>query len=182
MLVVSSVVALAMTGAVMAQSVQSAASAVDGQVEFRDEATGKVWTPGAVSQDGKPIKAEDRAFDPNSQATADEMVVVRNPAMHIMGLVPPTAGPNVPVVSVDHPSLKAIPGRNWVTAVYVTNNSTAPIAPVLGCQVSNGGRVVEQTLVHLMTIAPGERWGVSVAGPPTDVFVDQMNCRVLTPG
>jgi hypothetical protein len=179
----SGVVAFVMSGAAMAQTVESASSAsADGQVEFRDESTGKVWTPSSVSQDGKPIKEADRAFDPRAQVTSGDTIIVRNPNMHIMGLVAPTAGPNVPIVSVDHPMLKAIPGRNWITAVYVTNNSAAPIAPVLGCQITNGGQAVEQYQVHLTTIAPGERWGVSIAGPPTDVFVDQMTCRVLTPG
>jgi hypothetical protein len=180
LLAMSAAVVLTMTGAVMAQTVQSASSA-DGRVEFRDETTGKVWTPNSVSQDGKPSKPEDRAFDPKAQPTTDEMVIVANPDMHVMGLVTPTAGPDVPVVGVDHPMLKAIPGHNWITAVYVTNNSAAAIAPVLGCRLTNGGRVVQQSEVHLTTIAPGERWGVSMAGPPTDVFVDQMTCQVLTP-
>jgi hypothetical protein len=151
LMTLSGVVAFAMSGAAMAQTVESASSAsADGQVEFRDEATGKIWTPSSVSQDGKPIKEADRAFDPRAQVTSGDTIIVRNPNMHIMGLITPTAGPNVPIVTVDHPMLKAIPGRNWITAVYVTNNSAGPIAPVLGCQ--------------------------------TDVFVDQMTCRVLTPG
>jgi len=183
LLVVGSVFAFAVAAAAaMAQtSVQSAALSPNGTVEFRDQTTGKTWTPSEVSQDGKPISAEDRAFDARAQATMTDGVVVQRPYMHLLGLVPITAGPNMPVVSIDHPVLQAVPGRRWLTALYVTNNSIDVVQPVLGCQVSNAGRVVEETRVMVPTIGSGERWGVSVYGPTTDVFVDRVTCRVIAP-
>jgi len=88
---------------------------------------------------------------------------------------------DLPVVSIDNPSLHAIPGQRWQTALYVTNNSMDVVQPVLGCEISNGGRVVEETRVIVPAIGPGERWGVSAYGPPTGIFVDRVTCRVIAP-
>jgi hypothetical protein len=180
LLVLGSVFAFG-AAAAMAQTSVNAVVSPTGTMEFRDQTTGKTWTPGDVSKDARPIASEDRAFDPRTQATMTDGVVVQRPTMHLLGLVPITAGPNMPIVSIDNPNLQAIPGQRWMTALYLTNNSIEPVQAVLGCQVSNGDRVVEETRVMVPTIGSGERWGVSMYGPPTDVFVDRVTCRVVTP-
>jgi hypothetical protein len=179
LLVLGSLVAFGMAaGATMAQTSVAAVSE-NGTVEFRDQITGKTWSPSEVSQDGKPVSAEDRAFDPRAQVATANEVVVQHPNMHLLELVPITANPGMPIISIDNPNLQAIPGQHWQTALYVTNNSMDVVQPVLGCEISNGGRVVEETRVIVPVIGPGERWGVSAYGPPTSIFVDRVTCRVI---
>jgi hypothetical protein len=182
LLVLGSVVVFSMAAAAaLAQTSAPVAISANGTTEFHDQVTGKTWSANEVSQDGKPVSAEDRAFDPQVQVATAEGVVVHDPHMHLLGLVPITAGPGMPIVSIDNPSLHAIPGQRWQTALYVTNNSMDVVQPVLGCEISNGGRVVEDTKVVVPPIGPGERWGASVYGPSTDIFVDRVTCRVIAP-
>ena len=156
------------------------------QTQFRDEKTGKIWTPENVSKDNQlrpanePSTPADRAFDPKAQiATAN--VVVQRPPANVLGTVPITAGPTVPLVTLESPSLQAIPGDRWVAPIYVTNNSGAVASAQVGCTFTNGGRSVQETRVIVPTAGPGQRLGMPVYGPRTDVFVDRVLCRVLTP-
>ena len=82
----------------------------NGMTQFKDEKTGKVWTPENVSKDNQtpaqqaavPSTSADKAFDPNSQTVGTQMVVQR-PRGNLMGMVPITAGPSVPTVVIDSP-------------------------------------------------------------------------------
>jgi hypothetical protein len=162
------------------------ASAV-GQTQFRDEKTGKVWTPDNVSKDNQirpanePSTPADRAFDPKAQVAAAPAVVVQRPAANLLGIVPITAGPSVPIVTLDSPSLQAIPGDRWVAPIYVTNNSGGETNAQVGCTFTNAGRSVQETRVIVPTAGPGQRLGMPVYGPRTEIFVDRVLCRVLTP-
>jgi hypothetical protein len=161
---------------------------VDGVAQFKDERTGKVWTPENVSKDNQtpqqqaamPTTPADKAFDPNSQSVATQ-VVVQRPRGNLMGTVPITAGPTVPAVVIDSPWLQAVPQQNWLSVLYVTNNSANVVDPVVGCTFSNGGRAVQDTRIVLSPAGPGERWGVPVYGPPVSTFVDRVTCRLLSP-
>lgn len=161
---------------------------VDGVAQFKDERTGKVWTPENVSKDNQtpqqqaamPTTPADKAFDPNSQSVATQ-VVVQRPRGNLMGTVPITAGPTVPAVVIDSPWLQAVPQQNWLSVLYVTNNSANVVDPVVGCTFSNGGRPVQDTRIVLSPAGPGERWGVPVHGPPVSTFVDRVTCRLLSP-
>ncbi len=59
--------------------------APNGVTQFKDERTGKVWTPENVSKDNQtpqqqaavPSTPADKAFDPNAQASATQVVVQR---------------------------------------------------------------------------------------------------------
>jgi hypothetical protein len=171
-----------MAGSVLGQSAagQTASGA------FRDEKTGKVWTPETVSQDNKagpatPMSAEDKAFDPRRQQTVVEGVTVQRPRANLMGVLPVTAGPNVPLVTLDGASLQAVPGERWLTVIYVTNNSATVVDTVVGCTFTNGDRKVEETRVIVQPAGPGERLGLPVYGPPVDLFVDRATCRVISP-
>ncbi len=160
----------------------------NGVTEFRDEKTGKVWTPENVSKDNQtpqqqaatPSTPADKAFDPTTQAVPTQIVTQR-PRGNLMGTVPITAGPTVPVVVIDSPWLQAVPNQNWLSVLYVTNNSANVVDPVIGCTFTNGGRPVQDTRVVLNPAGPGERWGVPVYGPPVSVFVDRVTCRVISP-
>ena len=160
----------------------------NGMTQFKDEKTGKVWTPENVSKDNQtpaqqaavPSTSADKAFDPNSQTVGTQMVVQR-PRGNLMGMVPITAGPSVPTVVIDSPWLQAVPQQNWLSVLYITNNSANVVDPVVGCVFTNGGRPVQDTRVVLSPAGPGERWGVPVYGPPVSTFVDRVTCRLLSP-
>ena len=160
----------------------------NGMTQFKDEKTGKVWTPENVSKDNQtpaqqaavPSTSADKAFDPNSQTVGTQMVVQR-PRGNLMGMVPITAGPSVPTVVIDSPWLQAGPQQNWLSVLYITNNSANVVDPVVGCVFTNGGRPVQDTRVVLSPAGPGERWGVPVYGPPVSTFVDRVTCRLLSP-
>jgi len=176
----SSVAAIAVAASSMAQT-------ATGATQFRDEKTGKVWTPDNVSKDNQlrpsnePTTAADKAFNPDAQVATAAGIVVQRPTANLMGLVPITAGPNVPIVTIDSPSLQAIPGDRWVAPLYVTNNSSAEANAQVGCTFTNGGRSVQETRIVVPTAGPGQRLAMPVYGPRTDVFVDRVLCRVLTP-
>jgi hypothetical protein len=183
---VGCVVVAAMAAPAVAQTagVQSGVTA-GGTAQFRDAKTGKVWTPENVSKDNRPQSANqpttpaDKAFDPNAQIATAGAVVVQRPRANLMGKVPITAGPTVPIVTIDGPSLQAIPGERWLTVLYVTNNSAAEANPQIACTFTNGSRPVQETHVIVPTAGPGDRLGVPVYGPRTDIFVDRVLCRLL---
>lgn len=171
-----------------APGVIGAGVSANGVTQFKDERTGKVWTPDNVSKDNQtpqqqaamPATPADKAFDPNSQSIATQ-VVIQRPRGNLMGTVPITAGPTVPAVVIDSPWLQAVPQQNWLSVLYVTNNSADVVDPVVGCTFTNGGRPVQDTRVVLSPAGPGERWGVPVYGPPVTAFVDRVTCRLLSP-
>ena len=153
--------------------------------EFRDSRTGRVWTPELVQDDiaeSNPNAYVNRAFDPRAQGAVVPGIVVQHPHAKLMGTVPFTAGPSVPIVDVEAPSLQAIPTKHWLAVLYVTNNSANTVNVVLDCHFTNHGAKVEDTRVMVPPAGPGERLGVPVRGPQTDVFVDRVACGVVTPG
>jgi hypothetical protein len=172
------------TFALAMMAASSLAQTAPGQ--FLDPRTGKVWTPEIVSQDNKagpatPSSARDRAFDPRSQVTVVEGVTVQRPRANLMAVLPVTAGPGVPIVSLEGATLQAVPGERWLTVIYITNNSANVIDVVVGCTFTNANRKVEDTRVIVPPAGPGERLGVPVYGPPVDLFVDRATCRVIAP-
>lgn len=158
-----------------------------GQTQFRDERTGQVWTPDNVSQDNRPRPANeprtaaDRAFDPSAQVATANGIDIQRPAATLMGTVPITAGPSVPVAVLESPSLQAVPGGRWVAPLYVTNNSAGDVNAQVGCTFTNGGRSVQEARVVVPTAHAGQRLATVVYGPRTEVFVDRVLCRLLTP-
>jgi hypothetical protein len=177
---------LAIAGALAVLGV-SAAVAQD-MPQYRDSRTGKVWTPIVNEQYDQQQEASvpdddaiNRAFDPRSQDVRVPGVIVQHPRANVMGTVPITAGPSVPLVTLDLPSLQVLPARHWLTILYVTNNSAGTIDAVVGCRFTNQGRTVEATRVVVPPAGPGERLGVAVRGPRYDIFVDRVACQLLSP-
>ena len=127
------------------------------------------------------ISSQDKAFDPQAQRAVIEGVTVQRPRAQLMGVLPVTAGPNVPLVTLDGASLQALPGERWLTALYVTNNSDAVANAVVGCLFTNADRKVEDTRVIVPPAGPGERWALQVYGPRVDIFVDRVTCQIISP-
>jgi hypothetical protein len=175
---------LAIVGALVAFT--ASAAMAQSLPQYRDSRTGTLWTPVLNEQIEQqeayiPDPSVDRAFDPRSQNVRIQGTVVQHPRGNLMGTVPITAGPAVPLMTLDLPSLQVIPQRHWLTILYVTNNSAGTIDAVVGCHFTNQGRTVETTRVIVPPAGPGERLGLPVRGPRYDIFVDQVSCQLLSP-
>jgi len=153
--------------------------------QVTDTRTGKVWTPSWRSEDsrqsGDPRLPMNRAFDPRDQTASIPGMTVQYPRANLMGVVPITAGPSVPIMAVDAPSLQAVPTEYWIAILYVTNNSASSINPVVDCHFTNGDQKVESIRVMVPTAGPGERLGVAVRGPGVGMFVDRVTCLPMAP-
>lgn len=150
--------------------------------QIRDARTGKVWTPEPVCVEPSQASSySNKAFDPSGQSVQAEGPVVQHPRAQVMDTVPTTAGPTVPLMTLDVPSLQVLPGQHWLSILYVTNNSANTVNTVVACHFANGGRQVEDVRVIMPPAGPGERLGVPVHGPRYDIFVDHVACDVITP-
>ena len=156
-------------------------AASTGAPEFRDPKSGQVWTPETVGQDGRPLAGpEDKAFDPRAQ-NAPAMIAEQRVRGRSVGTVPVTAGPTVPIVVMDNPTLRAVPGQRWQVVMYLDNNSNQIVNPVIECRFLNGGNTVMDTRAKVAQTAPSIRQGLLIYGPRVDVFVDRASCRVTSP-
>lgn len=176
-------IGVTMASAALAQAPRSSveAAASTGTPEFRDPKTGQVWTPETVGQDGRPLTGpEDKAFNPEAQNVPARSVEQRVRGRPV-GTVPVTAGPTVPIVAMDSPSLRAVPGQRWQAVMYLDNNSGNPVDPVIECRFSNAGNPVMDARAIVQTTAPSVRQGLVIYGPRTDVFIDRATCRVTAP-
>ena len=153
-----------------------------GMPEFRDPKTGQIWTPENVGRGpiGKPTPA-DLAFDPLAQAERYQGLVVQRPKFAPLGWSAPTAGPSTPLMTIDNASLRAVPGRRWQVVLYVNNNSSGTLAPMIDCRFTNAGKPVEETRVLLPGVGAGMHGGITIFGPRTDLFVDRATCRIVSP-
>jgi hypothetical protein len=168
---------LATISAVLALTVASAAF---GQA-FRDPVTGQVWTPENVGGGpADPTKPENRAFNPQGQSVVAGSTV-QTPNVRPIGTVPITAGPTVPIAAIDNATLVAIPSQRWEVVLYLNNNSAGAINPVIECLFTNAGNPVEKVTANLPPVAGGQRVGLTIYGPATNLFVNRADCRLLSP-
>jgi len=176
-------VALVCASPVLAQAPRSTVDmpVSAGLPEFRDPKTGQIWTPNNVGLVPGPNTPADRAFDPLGQVARVDGVVVQRPKVTPLGAVPISAGPTVPIVTVENASLRAVPERRWQVVLYLNNNSGRTVVPLLHCSFTNGGKPVEETRVLLPAVGAGVRVGLTVHGPKTNIFVDRATCRVESP-
>jgi hypothetical protein len=174
--------AIGLAGASLAQNI-AARPGYPGQVT--DTRTGKVWAPNWDSLDAyqptDPSHRVNREFDPRSQTASIPGVINQRPRAQLLGTVPITAGPGVPIMAIDAPSLQAVPGERWVSILYVTNNSGGSIDPIVDCHFTNNGQKVESIRLYVPTAGPGERLGLAVRGPKVDMFVDKVTCVPMAP-
>src|SRR5690349_5498493 len=73
---------------------------IQGVPQFKDPKTGQVWTPLNVGRQSGPPTPQDLAFDPLAQAVYVKGVVTQRPTLVLLGSVPITAGPTVPLVEI----------------------------------------------------------------------------------
>jgi hypothetical protein len=152
-----------------------------GEPEFRDPKTGQIWTPENVGQDGKPLKPGDQAFDPLAQAVVVGGVVQQQATSKFIAKIPVTVGPTVPMVDIDNPTLRVVPGARWRVAIYLNNNTASMMSPIIDCTFTNDGRKVEETWVLIQPTAGGTRVALTFYGPRSEIFVDMVSCRVAEP-
>jgi hypothetical protein len=182
-----SLAALTAAGTAIAQMPRPAVDAtpqsmaMPDEPQFRDPKTGQVWTPANVGQRSGPNTPEDKAFNPAAQEVVVRGVVQEKVAPRIIGSVPITAGPTVPLVEIDSPTLRAIPGGRWRVVLYLSNNSGSTFSPVVECQFKNGQRIVQRTEGLLPPTAGGQRVGFTLWGPRSQDFVDYVHCMVVSP-
>ena len=176
-------VAMMAAGAAEAQVPRSYVemSASQGVPQFKDPKTGRIWTPLNVGQRSGPPTPEDLAFDPLSQAVYVKGVITQRPTLVPLGSVPITAGPTVPIVEIDNPTLSAVPGKRWQVVLYIQNNSATVQVPLLNCRFTNSGRLVEETHVLVPAVAAGVRGAMLIYGPKVELFVDRVQCAVKSP-
>ena len=148
--------------------------------EFRDPRTGQIWTPYNVGQERGPVSPADRAFNPDAQVVTIRGVVDQQAATQFITNVPMIAGPTVPLVSLDSPTLTVLPGARWQMTIYLNNNATVTYNPVLDCRFTNSGRLVEQSRVTMAPVAAGSRLLLTLQGPPSNIFVDNATCGVAS--
>jgi hypothetical protein len=152
---------------------------------FTDTRTGKVWTPNWGTEDPtQPTNLNhpvNREFDPRGQTAGAPGMVYQQPRANLMGIVPITAGPSVPIMTIDAPSLQAVPGQRWISILYVTNNSANTIDPIVDCHFTNNGQKVESVRVTVPPAGPGERLGLAIRGPRVDMYVDKVTCMAMSP-
>jgi hypothetical protein len=150
-----------------------------------DTRTGRTWTPDIIPlndpRSGPMDPAVDKAFNPHNQIAMVPGTVIQRPRANLMGVVPITAGPTVPLITLDAPSLQAIPGAHWLAILYLTNNSANTVDAVVDCHFTNQGAKVEDVRLLVPPAGPGERLGVPVRGPRTDLFVNQVVCQLMSP-
>ena len=172
LLAIGGLVGLGLTGVATAQ-------------EFRDSRTGKTWTPDLIQEsiaESNPNAQVNRAFDPRAQGAVVPGIVTQHPHAKLMGTVPFTAGPSVPIVDVDaRRRCRPSTAKHWLAVLYITNNSAGTVNVVIDCHFTNGGAKVLDTRVIVPPAGPGERLGIPVRGPQTDLFVDRVGCGVVTP-
>ena len=124
-LLVGAAGALSLAISALAQAPRSGveSSPSTGAPEFRDPKTGQIWTPLNVGQRTTPDSSPaDRAFDPRAQAATVEGIVVQKVPVSPLGSVPITAGPAVPIVTLETATLQAVPGQRWQVTMYLSNN------------------------------------------------------------
>ncbi len=139
--------------------------------------------PATVGKDHVPVPPEDRAFDPSAQRVVPDHIGLLVPPLRRIGTVPVRSGPgtNVPVVTLEAPQMRAVPGDRWVLSLVLANNSARDVDVRLMCTFRNGGRRVADVAVMMRDVMSGDRVATEVAGPPVTDFVDNVPCRVLSP-
>jgi hypothetical protein len=141
-------------------------------------------SPAAVGKDRIPVPPRDRAFDPGAQQMAMQHIGDVSPPLRRIGKTSPISavpGAPAPVVTLEPPTLRAIPGGAWQLTLNLSNNSARPIDARLACTFRNGARPVADVNVLMREVGAGDQVGADVAGPPVTTFVDSASCNILAP-
>lgn len=149
----------------------------------RAAAPAPVYTPATVGKDGVPVPPEDRAFDPTAQRTPPEHIGLVEASLRQVGSVPVTAMPGtaVPLISLEAPFLRPIPGQRWELALLTTNNSPRVLDIQVTCVFRNGDRPVADVEALMRGVRSGDRVATELPGPQITTFVDNATCQVRSP-
>ncbi|TXL82207.1 hypothetical protein FHP25_00460 [Vineibacter terrae] len=154
--------------------------------------------PSRVGQDDKPVAPEDRAFDPRTQGRGGPGTTIGaapgvvlpgqgpstvEPQWRRIGAVPIRSAPGtqVPVVTLELPGLRPGPDYRWQLSMALANNTARTFDVTIACAFNNGDRKVSDMTIILRNVRGGEKVGADIAGPPTNQFVDNAPCHVISP-
>ncbi len=71
--------------------------------------------------------------------------------------------------------------RYWQVSIAITSNTPRTLTTQIQCTFLNAGQPVGDAYFGPTDIAAGEQISTELIGPPTTVFVDSTNCKVLSP-
>ena len=131
-----------------------------------------------------PPADPDAAFNPRAASTAYQQQGMPRPQSELRRTGPrpvPSASSNMPLVSLQVTNLTYGAARYWQVTVAVTSNVGRVLDTQVQCSFLNGGRSVGEATLGPVQLAAGEQVSTDLIGPPTTVFVDSTNCRVLSP-
>ena len=86
-----------------------------------------------------------------------------------------------PLVNLAAANLTYGEARYWQVTITVTSNTPRTLTTQIQCTFLNAGQPVGDAYFGPTDIAAGEQISTELIGPPTTVFVDSTNCRVLSP-
>lgn len=146
-------------------------------------AASPVYTPATVGKDSVPVPPADRAFDPSAQRMPPVHLGLVEASLRQVGNVPITAVPGtaVPLISMEAPFLRPIPGQRWELALLAANNSPRVLDIQVTCVFRNGDRPVADIEALMRGVRPGDRVATELPGPQITTFVDNANCQVRPP-
>jgi len=131
-----------------------------------------------------PAADPDRAFNPRDTAYRPPEGPGPRPQPQVRRTGPrpvPNYGSSMPVVTLQASNLTYGDSRYWQVTVSVTSNVNRTIDTQIQCSFLNGGRSVGEAYFGPIQLAAGEQASTDLIGPPTTVFVDSTNCRVMNP-
>jgi hypothetical protein len=144
--------------------------------------------PGGSDEDSvNPTPYADRAYNPNDPndrrgVGADPYPPPPQPQVRRTGPGPlPGGAGRLPVVSLQTSDFGYNEQRYWQVAVDLANNIGQVIDAEVQCTFTNANRPVKDAYFLASAMAPGEHVMTEVIGPPTNIFVDGVTCRVTRP-
>jgi hypothetical protein len=143
-------------------------------------------TLGGPTSLAPPSNDPDRAFNPRDSSAgyrpSEGSMPRPQPPLRRSGPRPvPNYNQAMPLVSLGVSNLTYGESRYWQVTVTVTSNTTRSLDTQVRCNFLNGGRSVGEAYLGPVLIAAGEQISTELIGPPTTVFVDSTNCRVMSP-
>ena len=132
--IVAGVAAVGLAGSALAQNL---ATGPEYSGRITDTRTGRVWTPNLDSLDAyqptDPNHPVNREFNPRDQQAGIPGMVELHPKAELMGTVPITAGPTVPIMTIDRllTTKKACTDYiGWIGSNFVTQGQRAADAMI----------------------------------------------------
>ena len=133
-----------------------------------------------------PSSDPDAAYDPHAATSGyrppEGAMPKPQPLVRRTGPRPiPNYSSPQPLVNLQANNLTYGDARYWQVTIDVTSNTPRTLTTQIQCTFLNAGRPVGDAYFGPADIAAGEQISTELIGPPTTVFVDSTNCRVLSP-